>query len=142
MIDLGELQACETKEQVESCFLKYNITDFSEKRSLLLDVMGNPPMFNWSEDSEAESLYNSTLRVFVFGTWVLDHRGPCYNNNIDWNRRLHNALFNLAEEREKNKAMGIYDIDFSKAAEATVRDIGKLIPKEEPTTNECCGLTY
>ena len=155
MIDLGELQACETKEQVESYFLKYGITDFTEKRSLLLNVMGNPPIFDWCkwiEDTEVD--YDVTLKSYVFGAWVFHHVGPCYNNQIDWNRRMNLARQNIIDEEKRLKAMGIYgnivdllidkaaNVDFHKAAEATVRDLDKLIPQEEPTTNECCGLTF
>ncbi|GHU48928.1 hypothetical protein FACS1894200_06830 [Spirochaetia bacterium] len=70
---VGALKACETEEQVEDTFGKFEVANLSEKIQALNESMGSPEMFFCGGDTDKEAEYSTTLSMFLTGEWKLNY---------------------------------------------------------------------
>ncbi len=69
---LGALKACETREQVEDIFKKFNTDDLRIKIDYLNECMGNPETFFSGDTPDLQSEYITTRAMFLTGEWKLN----------------------------------------------------------------------
>ena len=69
---VGALQQCDTKELVEDTFLRFNISDYSQKTDHLVDAMGKPTLFFLEGGIDVEGRYATVLSMFLTGEWKMN----------------------------------------------------------------------
>ena len=67
---VGALCGCDTQEQVEDTFIKFDISDTGEKTNYILETMGKPEVF-YAGAVDSQSAYITNLSAFLTGTWKL-----------------------------------------------------------------------
>jgi hypothetical protein len=69
---VGALRECETQEQVEDTFNRFDMADIAGKAEHLTVCMGNPLTFFASEEPDAATKYATVLSMFLTGEWKLN----------------------------------------------------------------------
>jgi hypothetical protein len=69
---VGALRECETQEQVEDTFNRFDMADVVGKEEHLTASMGNPLTFFESEEPDAVAKYATVLSMFLTGEWKLN----------------------------------------------------------------------
>ena len=65
---IGALRECETQEQVEDIFSRFNVSDFVKKTDCIIKSMGVTEAFFCGKVDD-ESAYLTHLSAFLTGTW-------------------------------------------------------------------------
>jgi hypothetical protein len=68
----GALRECETQEQVEDTFNRFDMADVGGKTEHLTLCMGNPLTFFAGEEPDAATKYATVLSMFLTGEWRLN----------------------------------------------------------------------
>jgi len=69
---VGALQQCDTKNQVEDIFTRFDICEYSQKADHIVDAMGNPELFFSEGSMDPEDRYATVLSMFLTGEWKLN----------------------------------------------------------------------
>jgi hypothetical protein len=65
---VNALRGCETKEEVEDTFSKFEVANLPLKQQYLNTSMGNPEVF-FSGTTTPDSAYLTTRAAFITGAW-------------------------------------------------------------------------
>jgi hypothetical protein len=66
---IGALRACETQEQVEDTFNRFDMVDVANKTEHLTICMGNPLTFFSGVEPDVATKYATVLSMFLTGVW-------------------------------------------------------------------------
>ena len=71
-IVVGALQQCDTKNQVEDIFIRFDICNYSQKAAHIINAMGDPELFFSEGDIDPEDRYATVLSMFLTGEWKMN----------------------------------------------------------------------
>jgi hypothetical protein len=69
---VGALRECETQEQVEDTFKRFDTADIVDRTEHLTVCMGNPLTFFAGEEPDTATKYATVLSMFLTGEWKLN----------------------------------------------------------------------
>jgi hypothetical protein len=69
---VGALQACETQEQVEDTFNRFDTDNLEDRVTCLNACMGDPLTFFAGGEPDIQTKYATVLSMFLTGEWKLN----------------------------------------------------------------------
>ena len=66
---IGAIRACVSREDLDSTFTLFNVSDMQERYDVLVEAMYNPEMFFSSETPLINQKYELAIEMFLTMTW-------------------------------------------------------------------------
>ena len=68
---IGAIRGCSTREDLETTFDLFKVTDYEDRYNVLVEAMYNPQMFFSNGSPAIEQKYELTVEMFLTMEWKL-----------------------------------------------------------------------